>query len=67
MSDWQYATCPNYRDIDRFTTREDGDINEPTPAGKITQTLEKNGSLRYVVYENGVSDWVDYRDVDGWE
>lgn len=31
------------------------------------EELDRNGSLVYVEDEDGNRDWVDYRDVDGWE
>ena len=52
---------------DRFDSREDPpDTETVNPARKIEKELERNGSISYVVFDDGSSDWVDARDVDGW-
>lgn len=34
---------------------------------RVTRTLDSNGSMRYIERSDGSRDWVDYRDVEGWE
>lgn len=42
------------------------DNQERNEKNDNTKELERNGSLVYIEKENGNRDWVDYRDVDGW-